>query len=118
MRLFVSFQFLEAASGGDAEGIGLVFEPGGADDDLKRLGGLLITPNGNIFMNGDQKLMQLPKMELGTRIVFTSEEKDEDTLRMTIECGNKAVTYDWTVQRPLHFAARFSEPNKWNFMVK
>ncbi|XP_048510503.1 uncharacterized protein LOC105694071 [Athalia rosae] len=114
----IEFKFLEAVPGSNDEGIGLVFEPVGITESLKRKGSILITPNGNIFVDGEQKLMQLPKIQLGTRIVFTSEQKDRDTFRMTIECANKAVTYDWVVAMPLHFAARFSELNKWNFMVK
>ncbi|XP_046469005.1 cytokine receptor-like factor 3 [Neodiprion pinetum] len=114
----IEFKFLETASGSNNEGIGLVLEPDGVNESLKRSRALLITPNGNIFIDGEEKLMQLPKMQLGTRIIFTSEKKDDDTLRMTIECANKAVTYDWTIQTPLHFAARFLEHNKWNFMIK
>ena len=88
------------------------------DDTLKRPGSLLITPQGKIFMDGDEKLMKLPRVRFGSRIVFTIQRKDDETLRINVESGDKVVTYDWTVRTPLHFAARFRDSKKWNFMVK
>ncbi|XP_015590695.1 uncharacterized protein LOC107265605 isoform X2 [Cephus cinctus] len=115
----IEFKFLEASQdGNDSEGVALVFDPEGCEDTLKRPGALLITPHGKIFIDGEEKLMKLPKMRFGTRIAFTAERKDKDTLRINIECADKAVTYDWTVQTPLHFAIRFTEYNKWNILVK
>lgn len=100
------------------EGIALVSNNLGSDDDFKRKGSLLITTLGKIFMDGEEKLMRLPKIRFGTRIIFSAFRKDEESLRITVENADKAVTYDWTVQTPLYFAARFSESNKWNIIVK
>ena len=69
-------------------------------------------------MDGEQKLMRLPKIRFGTRLSFSAKRKDEDSLRINIESADKAVTYDWVVQTPLYFAARFTEYNKWNIIVK
>lgn len=113
-------QFLEASTEGNSnEGIALVANNNlGNDDDLKRKGSLLITTEGKIYMNGEEKLMRLPKIRFGTRISFSAFRKDEESLRITIENADKAVTYDWIVQTPLYFAARFAESNKWNVIVK
>lgn len=116
----IEFKFLEASTEGNSnEGIALVANNNlGNDDDLKRKGSLLITTEGKIYMNGEEKLMRLPKIRFGTRISFSAFRKDEESLRITIENADKAVTYDWIVQTPLYFAARFAESNKWNVIVK
>lgn len=69
-------------------------------------------------MDGEEKLMKLPRIRFGAKIIFTAVRKDSDTLRINIECSEKCVTYDWIVQTPLFFAARFKEQNKWNLLVK
>ena len=110
---------MEASTeGSNDEGIALVSDSGESDDDLKRKGALLITPQGKMYMDGEEKLMRLPKIRFGTRILFSATRKDEESLRINIECTDKAVTYDWIVQTPLYFAARFTEFNKWNIIVK
>lgn len=112
-------QFLEVSQDSrDNEGIALISEKGGIEEDLRKCGNLVITPLGKIFMDGEEKLMRLPRLRLGTRIIFVIERKDDETLRINIESGEKAVTYDWNVQTPLYFAARFHDFNKWNLMVK
>ncbi|XP_011299889.1 cytokine receptor-like factor 3 [Fopius arisanus] len=100
------------------EGIALVSEPGGKDDFLRRRGSLMITARGKILMDGEEKLMQLPPVHSGARIIFTITRRDEETLRVNIECSDKAVTYYWNVETPLYFAARFLQSKKWNLMVK
>lgn len=92
--------------------------PKGDDDNLRRDGALMISSNGKMFMDGDEKLMQLPQIKLGTKIIFTIMRKRDEYLRINIECDDKAVTYDWSVETPLYFAARFSGNNKWHLMVK
>lgn len=100
------------------EGIALLSEPEGKNDSLKRRGCLMITAQGKIFMDGDEKLMQLPPVHSGTRVIFTITRRDEDTLRINIECADKAVTYYWNIDTPLYFAGRFLQSKKWNLMVK
>lgn len=115
----IEFKFLEASlEGEDDEGIALVFNPEGNNDNLKKVGSLLITPCGSIYVDGQEKLMQLPRIRLGTKITFTAFPRDIDIVRINIESADKGVTYDWHVQTPLFFAARFTECNKWNVIVK
>ncbi|KAK0092738.1 hypothetical protein PV326_000703 [Microctonus aethiopoides] len=115
----IEFKFLEASeSENNDAGIALVVDPKGDDDNLRRDGVLMISSNGKIFMDGDEKLMQLPQIKLGTKIIFTIMRKRDEYLRINIECDDKAVTYDWSVETPLYFAARFSGNNKWHLMVK
>ncbi|KAK2577146.1 hypothetical protein KPH14_003306 [Odynerus spinipes] len=115
----IEFKFLEASQEGkDDEGIALVLNPEGNNDNLKKVGALLITPCGSIFVDGQEKLTQLPRIRLGTRITCTAFPGDVGTLRINIESADKSVTYDWHVQTPLFFAARFTEHNKWNVIVK
>lgn len=112
-------QFLEASPDGkDNEGIALVSEPTSTEDTLRRCGSLLVTPQGKIIMDGEEKLMRLPRIRFGSRVVFTITRKDDDTLRINIESAEKAVTYDWTVQTPLRFAARLKNSHRWNLIVK
>ncbi|XP_032685028.1 uncharacterized protein LOC116850631 [Odontomachus brunneus] len=115
----IEFKFLEVSQkGNDDEGIALVHEPRGCSDTLKRRSSLMITPRGTIFMDGEKKLMHLPRMRFGTDITISAFRKNAHVLRMNIESENKCVTYDWRVQTPLYFAARFTEYNKWNLMIK
>lgn len=112
-------QFLEVSQeGSDDEGIALVYNPQGNQDALKRSASLMITSQGKIFMDGQEKLMQLSKMRFGTDILISAFRKNAHMLRVNIESENKCVTYDWRVQTPLYFAARFKECNKWNLLVK
>lgn len=112
-------QFLEVSQeGNDNEGIALVYNPQGSHDILKRVASLMITPRGKIFMDGEEKLMHLPRMRFGTDIMISAFRKNADVLRVNIESENKCVTYDWRVQTPLYFAARFTQYKKWNLMVK
>lgn len=104
--------------GTNDEGIALLSEPQGASDCLRRSGALMITANGKIFMDGEEKLMQLPPIYSGSKIVFIIKRRDEETLRINIESSDKAVTYDWYTDTPLYFAARFGQCKKWNLMVK
>lgn len=69
-------------------------------------------------MDGDEKLMRLPRMRFGTNITISAFQKKPRVLRVNIESENKCVTYDWRVQTPLYFAARFAEYKKWNLMIK
>ncbi|XP_015111981.1 cytokine receptor-like factor 3 [Diachasma alloeum] len=115
----IEFKFLEVpAQVMSDEGIALLSEPGGKNDSLRRRGSLMITARGKIFMDGEEKLMQLPSVHSGTRIIFTIARRDEETLRVNIECSDKAVTYYWNVETPLYFSARFLQSKKWNLMVK
>ncbi|XP_011140601.1 uncharacterized protein LOC105183880 [Harpegnathos saltator] len=115
----IEFKFLEASQeANDDEGIALVHEPRGSNDTLKRRSSLMITPRGKIFMDGDEKLMRLPRMRFGTDITISALRKNAHVLRMNIESENKCVTYDWRVRTPLYFAARFTEYKKWNLMIK
>lgn len=112
-------QFLEVSSEGDNdEGIALVYNPQDRHDTLKRTASLMITSRGKIFMDGNEKLMRLPKMCFGTNIMISAFRKNAHILRVNIESENKCVTYDWRVQTPLFFAARFTEYKKWSVMVK
>ncbi|XP_063994054.1 uncharacterized protein LOC135171424 isoform X2 [Diachasmimorpha longicaudata] len=115
----IEFKFLEvpAQALGD-EGIALLSELGGKSDSLKRRGSLMITALGKIFMDGEEKLMQLPSVHSGARIIFTITRRDKETLRVNIECSDKAVTYYWNAETPLYFAARFLQSKRWNVMVK
>lgn len=115
----IEFKFLEVSQeGSDDEGIALVYDPQGNQDALKRPASLMITSQGKIFMDGEEKLMQLSKMRFGTDIVISAFRKNAHMLRVNIESENKCVTYDWRVQTPLYFAARFKECNKWNLLIK
>lgn len=105
-------------NGSNDEGIALINEPKSRQDTLKRQGSLFVTSQGKIFMDGDEKSMQLPRINTGMTVVFTLLKKDDETLRINIECSDKVVTYDWVVETPLYFAARFAGHNKWNLMVK
>lgn len=69
-------------------------------------------------MDGDEKLMRLPKMRFGANITISAFRKDAHVLRVNIESENKCVTYDWRVQTPLYFAARFTEYKKWSLTIK
>ncbi|KAL6442039.1 hypothetical protein ACFW04_002401 [Cataglyphis niger] len=115
----IEFKFLEVSSEGDNdEGIALVYNPQDRHDTLKRRASLMITSRGKIFMDGNEKLMRLPKMCFGTNIMISAFRKNAHILRVNIESENKCVTYDWRVQMPLFFAARFTKYKKWSVMVK
>ncbi|XP_050448748.1 uncharacterized protein LOC126850110 isoform X1 [Cataglyphis hispanica] len=115
----IEFKFLEVSSEGDNdEGIALVYNPQDRHDTLKRTASLMITSRGKIFMDGNEKLMRLPKMCFGTNIMISAFRKNAHILRVNIESENKCVTYDWRVQTPLFFAARFTKYKKWSVMVK
>ncbi|XP_070163260.1 putative leucine-rich repeat-containing protein DDB_G0290503 [Polyergus mexicanus] len=115
----IEFKFLEVSPEGDNdEGIALVYNPRDSHDTLKRTASLMITSCGKIFMDGNEKLMRLPKMCFGTNITISAFRKNSQILRVNIESENKCVTYDWRVQTPLFFAARFTEYKKWSLMVK
>lgn len=78
----------------------------------------MITPQGKIFMDGDEKLMRLPRMRFDAVIMISASRKNAHVLRVNIESENKCVTYDWRVQTPLYLAARFTERNKWHLMIE
>ena len=78
----------------------------------------MITSRGKIFMDGDEKLMRLPRLRFGANIMISAFRKNAHVLRVNIESENKCVTYDWRVQTPLYFAARFIERAKWNLTIK
>lgn len=112
-------QFLEVPQeGNDDEGIALVYDPQGSRDALKRAASLMITPQGKIFMDGDEKLMRLPRINFGAVIMISAFRKNVHVLRVNIESENKCVTYDWRVQTPLYLAARFAESKKWNLTIE
>lgn len=112
-------QFLEVSpEGEDDEGIALVYDPQDSHDTLKRKASLMITCRGKIFMDGDEKLMRLPRMRCGANIMISAFRKNAHVLRVNVESENKCVTYDWRVQTPLYFAARFTEYKKWSLMIK
>ncbi|KAG5310789.1 CRLF3 factor, partial [Acromyrmex insinuator] len=115
----IEFKFLEVPQeGDDNEGIALVYDPQGSNDTLKRAASLMITPQGKIFMDGDEKLMRLPKMRFGAIIMISAFRKNAHVLRVNIESENKCVTYDWRVQTPLYLAARFTESKKWHLKIE
>ncbi|XP_011054476.1 PREDICTED: uncharacterized protein LOC105146116 isoform X2 [Acromyrmex echinatior] len=115
----IEFKFLEVPQeGDDNEGIALVYDPQGSNDTLKRTASLMITPQGKIFMDGDEKLMRLPKMRFGAIIMISAFRKNAHVLRVNIESENKCVTYDWRVQTPLYLAARFTESKKWHLKIE
>ncbi|XP_025986898.1 uncharacterized protein LOC105197392 [Solenopsis invicta] len=115
----IEFKFLEVPQeGNDNEGIALVYDPQGSHDTLKRAASLMITHQGKIFMDGDEKLMRLPRMRFGTVIMISAFRKNTHVLRVNIESENKCVTYDWRVQTPLYLAARFTERNKWHLTIE
>lgn len=119
LSIILIIQFLEASSeGDDNEGIALVYNPQDSHDTLKRTAALMITSRGKIFMDGDEKLMRLPKMRFGANITISAFRKDAHVLRVNVESENKCVTYDWRVQTPLYFAARFTEYKKWSLTIK
>ncbi|XP_066595803.1 cytokine receptor-like factor 3 [Prorops nasuta] len=114
----IEITFLEISyEGTNNEGIALVSKSEGPDDTLRRPGSLMITPQGKIYMDGEEKLMQLPKIRSNSTIIFTIIRKECDLLRINIECADRVVTYDWNTEAPLFFAARFKE-HKWTFIVK
>lgn len=78
----------------------------------------MITCCGKIFMDGDEKLMRLPRMRGGANIMISAFRKNAHVLRVNVESENKCVTYDWRVQTPLYFAARFTEYKTWSLMIK
>ncbi|KAL6259728.1 hypothetical protein P5V15_009641 [Pogonomyrmex californicus] len=115
----IEFKFLEIPQeGSDDEGIALVYDPQGRNDTLKRAASLMITAQGKIFMDGDEKLMRLPRMHSATHITISAFRKNVHVLRVNIESENKCVTYDWRVQTPLYLAARFTERNKWHLAIE
>ncbi|KYQ53285.1 Cytokine receptor-like factor 3 [Trachymyrmex zeteki] len=115
----IEFKFLEVPQeGDDDEGIALVYDPQGSNDTLKRAASLMITPQGKIFMDGDEKLMRLPRMRFGAVIMISAFRKNAHMLRVNIESENKCVTYDWRVQTPLYLAARFTESKKWHLKIE
>ncbi|XP_025074958.1 uncharacterized protein LOC105430647 [Pogonomyrmex barbatus] len=115
----IEFKFLEIPQeGSDDEGIALVYDPQGKNDTLKRAASLMITAQGKIFMDGDEKLMRLPRMHSATHITISAFRKNVHVLRVNIESENKCVTYDWRVQTPLYLAARFTERNKWHLAIE
>ncbi|KYN13070.1 Cytokine receptor-like factor 3 [Trachymyrmex cornetzi] len=115
----IEFKFLEVPQeGDDDEGIALVYDPQGSNDTLKRAASLMITPQGKIFMDGDEKLMRLPRMCFGAVIMISAFRKNAYVLRVNIESENKCVTYDWRVQTPLYLAARFAESKKWHLKIE
>ncbi|XP_036150996.1 uncharacterized protein LOC105834845 [Monomorium pharaonis] len=115
----IEFKFLEVPQeGNDDEGIALVYDPQGSHDTLKRVASLMITPQGKIFMDGDEKLMRLPRMRFGSVIMISTFRKSAHVLRVNIESENKCVTYDWRIQTPLYLAARFTEHNKWHLTIE
>ncbi|KYM86041.1 Cytokine receptor-like factor 3 [Atta colombica] len=115
----IEFKFLEVSQeGDDDEGIALVYDPQGSNDTLKRAASLMITPQGKIFMDGDEKLMRLPRMRFGAVIMISAFRKNAHILRVNIESENKCVTYDWHVQTPLYLAARFTESKKWHLKIE
>jgi len=117
-NLFI-IQFLEVPQeGNDDEGIALVYDPQGSYDTLKRASSLMITPQGKIFMDGDEKLMRLPRMRFGAVVMISAFRKNAHVLRVNIESENKCVTYDWRVQTPLYLAARFTESKKWHLTIE
>lgn len=92
-------------------------EPNDFHDNLIGDCSLFITSQGKIFMDGNEKSMQLPKIESGVTVLMTLLKKDDETLRINIECLDKIVTYDWCIETPLYFATRLAG-HKWNLMVK
>ncbi|XP_034948758.1 cytokine receptor-like factor 3 [Chelonus insularis] len=114
----IEFLFLEVPKNStDEEAIALVADRRD-DKNLRRKGVLMVTSLGKIFMNGEEKLMQLPQIKSGERIIFVISRKNDESLRINIESENKIVTYDWIVKTPLYFATQLSGHNKWNIMVK
>lgn len=83
----IEFKFLEVPQEeNDDEGIALVYDPQGGHDSLKRAAALMITPQGKIFMDGDEKLMRLPRMRCGAVIMISAFRKNAHVLRVNIEC--------------------------------
>lgn len=69
-------------------------------------------------MDGGEKTTRLPPLAKGSRVVFACEPLSSGRVRVHIERGDKAVTYDWRVSSlNLHFATACSHPG-WKLMVE
>lgn len=73
---------------------------------------------GVIFVDGKEKTTKLPPFKKSSCITFTCEPLTSSRVRVHIDSGEKAVTYDWIVSTTnLRFATLLSQP-KWKVMVE
>uniref|UniRef100_A0A1B6C3U2 Fibronectin type-III domain-containing protein n=2 Tax=Clastoptera arizonana TaxID=38151 RepID=A0A1B6C3U2_9HEMI len=115
----IEFTILESGDTcSDFDGLGLVDPSCTVVDSLQINGVMYISTSGLIFLDGKEKTTRLPPLIKSSRITFTCEPLKSSRVRVHIDSGDKAVTYDWIVSSTnLRFAMMLTEP-KWKVMVE
>lgn len=100
------------------DGLALVDSFDVSHNTLVQNGVLFVSMQGVIYVDGKEKTTRLPALKKGSRITFTCEPLSLSRVRVNIDCGDKAVTYDWTVKSQiLKFGVLLTDPS-WKIMVE
>ncbi|KAG8268330.1 Cytokine receptor-like factor 3, variant 2 [Homalodisca vitripennis] len=85
---------------------------------LVQRGCVALSAFGSIYVDGVEKTTKLPALTRGSRVTFTCEPLTANRVRLQVDSGNKAVTYDWRVSNTtLSFIALCTQPG-WKLMVE
>ncbi|XP_044736212.1 cytokine receptor-like factor 3 [Chrysoperla carnea] len=116
----IEFTILESSEPSKFQCIGLIDKPIPEEKNIIRQGTFVLSTTGQLFVDGNEKLTQLPKLDKNSKVIFSSELMLPDKLRITVENQNKTVTYDWIVddpEQPLYFAACM-DGQPWKLLVE
>lgn len=69
-------------------------------------------------MDGKEKTTRLPALKKGSQITFTCEPLSPSRVRVNIDCGDKAVSYDWTVKSQILKFGMLLSDSSWKVMVE
>ncbi|XP_063222608.1 cytokine receptor-like factor 3 [Bacillus rossius redtenbacheri] len=115
----IEFTVLECGVGCSDEGLGLVDELT-EKDTLVQPGCFFINTKGSVFVDGVEKTTRLPALQKGSKVCFTCEHIRAGRMRVNVDSGDKAVTYDWDVHslgQKLYFALCFGQAG-WKVLVE
>lgn len=91
----IEFTVLECGESGLDQGLVLCSKSEN-DKGLLQPGVLFLNTDGSIFVDGVEKMMKLPPLQVGAKVCFLCEHIREDKLRVHIGTADKTVIYDWT----------------------
>ncbi|KAB0802518.1 hypothetical protein PPYR_04707 [Photinus pyralis] len=112
----IEFTFLECDVNLNDNYVGLTSEST-LKGSITNSSSVCVEANGSIFGSGVKKITRFPPVIKGSKICFSCVYRDDNKLRINIDCNENRVTYDWTVDhRNIYIVAQFNSPN-WKIMI-
>lgn len=112
----IEFTFLECGENLSKNYVGLTTQNTLAESIIKAPS-VCVEADGSIYGSGVKKLTKFLPVTKGSKICFSCVYKDENKLRINIDCNENRVTYDWLVDHVnIYIAAQFNS-SKWKIMI-